>query len=307
MPGDGSLSWTPPQVVPPSPVPKPTPAGSGLVDGEAFGQNVRGVQPELLSRLRRAEEKAAQALSPEGGPLTSGEYGVYSLVGYRTGSRAHSSGRAVDLNYYANPYVMHTSGDASLDRQLGPVYHRIARLILGRDSAIPEEITQGTPSPDRALRLFHRLREESAAMVRYFSLMPDRTRLQAYLASHADRLAAAFPDSRPAAGDVQQQMMMDYVILAGRPGPKVPGLEYPVVPPPPDTAADGGAEPKLGDRPFAGDPRYRAPELGYLQMREEVFRALMDSGLLWGGSDMGRQSGDLMHFFIPFRSSESSK
>jgi hypothetical protein len=82
-------------------------------------------------------------------------------------------------------------------------------------------------------------------------------------------------------------MVRDYVTLAGRAGPAVAGLAYPT----PDAEA--------GDPPFAGDPTYRGPELGFMNLREELVQALTDAGLRWGGTDMGSSSGDLMHFYLP--------
>jgi hypothetical protein len=54
-----------------------------------------------------------------------------------------------------------------------------------------------------------------------------------------------------------------------------------------------------GDPPFSGDPVYRGPELGFLNLREDLVGALTDAGLRWGGTDMSGNSGDLMHFYLP--------
>ena len=259
----------------------PAPPMLGLADGVLFGHPVLGLQPEALRRLREAEDS---------GTVLAGEaLGVEAVVGYRAGSRAHSQGLAVDLNYFANPYLMHESGEAGRDALLAPVYHRIARTMLGRDSVIPQEITEGAPDSTRTLRLFRALRDESRAMVAYFRLMRDRDALTRFLESREPKpgeSATAPPPTPSAADELQRQMAQDYVTLAGRPGPMVAGLEYPT----PD------AQP--GDPPFAGDPTYRGPELGFLNLREELVQALTDTGLRWGGTDMGSNSGDLMHFYL---------
>lgn len=249
----------------------PTPAELGLVDGVFLGHPVQGLHPELLRRL----QTVGASPSASGNAL-----GVESISGYRTGSRAHSQGLAVDVNYFANPYIMHESGEAVRDQKLAAVYERISQLILGRPSVIPEEITTGTPSPARTLHLYRALRDESRAMTTYFRLMQDRAALRRFLATRRMQ-----PGDSPES--LQQQMAEDYVTLSGRAGPPVPGVVYPL----PETAD--------GDPPFAGDSAHRRPELGFMNLREELVRAFTDAGLRWGGTDMGANSGDLMHFYLP--------
>lgn len=275
---------------PPPFVGKQPPVELGLVDGTVFGRQVNGMHPVFLQRLREAENLARQELGP------ASDYGVDTIVAYRTGSRAHSTGRAVDINYYANPYIMHERGEPALNRRLADVYHRIARLMLGRDSVIPEQITLGTPAPDRTMRLFGELREESRAMISYFRLMQDREALQTHLAAvraptEPPYWSSLLPGGAPVtAAALQRQMMRDYVTLAGRPGPPVAGMEY--------QSGESAADSSGSDPPFAGDATYRGPEMGFLNLSEELVRALTKAGLHWGGTDMGRGSGDLMHFYL---------
>lgn len=245
----------------------PAPASSGLMDGVLFQHPVLGIHPALMSRLQQVEAPGAPPA-----------LGVEMIVGYRRGSRAHANGLAVDINYYANPYLMHEGGESERDAGLALVYHRIARTMLGRDSVIPEEITTGSPGPERTLRLYRQLCEESRAMIAYFRLMQDSEAL--------GRFAAA-QNPPPNVADLRRQMADDYVTLSGRPGPVAPGLKYPE------------ALPAPGDPPFAGDPVYRGPELGFLNLKETLVRELTDAGLRWGGTDMGANSGDLMHFYLP--------
>lgn len=266
------------------------PAGKGLVNGVVFGLPVYGVHPETLDRLEQAQQFLGARRSAGTGARG---WGVQSIGGYRANSRGHSRGLAVDINYYANPYVMHESGEAEQDARLAPVYHRIARLMLKRDSVIPARITQGAISERRTLQLFRALRNESRAMTGYFRLMRNRAQLERHLPSApkpAKGLSARFgvPNRALVAAALQRRMLADYVLLAGRPGPAVPGLQYPA----PDPAL-------AGDAPFTGDPKLRAPELGFLNLPEELVRTLTAVGFRWGGTDMGRQSGDLMHFYLP--------
>jgi hypothetical protein len=284
---------------PPARIGSPAPANLGLEDGTVFGQQVLGLRSDLLERLRRAEQEVAgSAPTADRSSIDT----IDTIVGFRRGSRSHSQGLAVDINYFANPYVMHERGEEALDARLGPIYHRIARLTLGRDSVIPEQITVGTVTKERALRLYRELAEESRAMIVYFQLMQDRNRL----ARSLDRLRLPNSDDvtggllSPAGLDtpesIQRRMMADYVELSGHAGPAVGDLVYPTLTP------VAGA-----DRPFAGDPRYRGPELGFLDLSEELVRALLHSGVRWGATDMGSASGDVMHFYLPSDKLESRK
>ncbi|HEY5138624.1 MAG TPA: hypothetical protein VIJ25_04815, partial [Methylococcales bacterium] len=67
--------------------------------------------------------------------------------------------------------MLHEAGEVDLDRQLRPVYDRIAWFILGKDrSDLGEMITQGiSPNGFKSISdAYDRLQEESKAMVRYF-------------------------------------------------------------------------------------------------------------------------------------------
>lgn len=248
----------------------PPPPGLGLAEGTLFGRKVLGLRPELLARLRQVERDNPGLAEA-----------VEMIVAYRRGGGSHGQGLAVDINYFANPYLMHETGEAERDAQLGPVYHGIAELMLGRPSVIPEAITLGAVGPDRTLRLYRALRDESRAMVGYFRLMQDRRALERFLAMRGAGSGEVDAEL------LQRRMLREYVALSGRPGPPVPGLGYPA------------PEVLPGDPPFAGDPAYRGPELGFMNLREELVRALTDSGLRWGGTDMAANSGDLMHFHLP--------
>lgn len=276
----------------PSPMPRRADIPAGLVDVEVFGTAVYGLHPDLRDRLLEAERLLSQVESPAAGE--PGRWGVQTISGYRPGSRAHSRGLAIDINYFRNPYIMHERGEDELNRRLGPVYHRIARLMLGRDSVIPEEITGWPPSQERRMRLFQRLEEESRAMIAYFRLMQDRAEIERHVLAVTHPTPPAFwnevlpGDGEVTAEALQQQMMRDYVTLAGRAGPAVPGHTYPEPEPLPN-----------GERPFVGDAQYRAPEFGFMNLPQELVRALGEVGIMWGGTDMANGSGDMMHFYLP--------
>src|SRR5262249_25457215 len=142
----------------------------------------------------------------------------------------HNWGLAVDLNYDGLPYIMHARDEGAMDRELGPIYERIAQFILHRGSVVPRLITQGGRSSHRTSDLYDRLKQESDAMGTYFGLMRDSARLAAAIQSAPqgfDWRPVAGSATAPSADALQSQMMADYVTLAGRPGPAISGKSYP--------------------------------------------------------------------------------
>jgi N-acetylmuramoyl-L-alanine amidase len=254
-----------------------------LVDGKVFGRTASGVRPGFLKKLQAGEAAAAKAI---GG--SSPSFGIVSVGGLRPGDPGfHGFGLAVDLNYDSCPYIMHNRGHEAIDRELGPVYTRIARLLLQRESKIPKEITQDNQAAKRVAALYDWLAEESNAMIRYFALMQDAAKIAAFLSampSNTDWGPISGGSGAPTADAMQDRMLKDYVTLAGRGGPAVSGKSYP------------GAPKDAKHRPFHGDPKLRGPELGFLSLRKELVVALTAQGLRWGAVHFGGESGDVMHF-----------
>ena len=261
-----------------------------LVDGTLFGQRVQGLHPTFLHKLQTAEADAQRSIGGAGVPA----WGVTSIGGFDLRRPPHKGwhpwGLAIDMNYATSPFIMHEVGETALDAQLGPVYHRIARLILGRtESVIPREITRGARSAARTARLYDLLAEENTAMIAYFAFLRTPANLDAQLRTRpldSDGARAFFGDTTaPTSANVLRRIMRDYVVLSGREGPAVPGETYPSL------AAIPGA-----DRPFAGANANRDPLRGFLSIRREIVLATATQSLRWGAIDFGGQSGDVMHF-----------
>jgi hypothetical protein len=259
-----------------------------LVRGTVFGYNIT-VRPGFLKKLRNAEAAAAKAI---GG--SSPNFGIVSVGSSERGGTYgfHPWGLAVDLNYDSCPYIMHNHGSHNsdvdvLNAELAPVYTRIARLILRRDSVIPKEITRDNEASSRVAALYDSLAEESDAMIRSFHLMQDTGKLATLLSAMpagTDWRPISGTTSAPTADAMQDLLMADYVTLSGRPGPTIPSKSYP-------------AARKLdAHRPFRGNPKLRAPEFGFLSLRRELVIALTSQGLRWGAIHFGNESGDVMHF-----------
>ena len=176
----------------------------------------------------------------------------------------HGWGLAIDINYRGAPFVMHESREQDLDAQLGPVYHRIAWLILGHASQIPEAITRAQRSDDTR-QWFRALQAESEAMRRYFQMMRDPNDIN-WNTVYEDVTDAIWANlglgPMPNPGDPQQaqvavrdllrrQMAQDYATLGAAGGADVGGgvmtPSTPAVQRRPDAQGNRGA----ADRPFA--------------------------------------------------------
>jgi N-acetylmuramoyl-L-alanine amidase len=277
---------------------------SASVLGKSIGG---GLHPDFRKKLEQGEQAVARLIHPDGSPVTAAEWGVKSIGGYqrREGRGGwHPWGLAIDVDYLENPYIMHESGEPDMDKRLKPVYHRIARLMLERDSVIPEEITKtqkGETKADRTSRLYDALLAESRAMVAYFALMSDAAKVQKQLDEIAgDSSSRVLAEANPKdAKGLQQLMLRDYVTLSGREGPAIAGLTYP------DPAKLLGK--LVGQAPFyvgkgKDEKAYqdsisrRAPERGFLTIRKEIVMGLTSANLRWGAIDLGGASGDVMHF-----------
>lgn len=275
-----------------------------MVNGTFLGKAIRrGVRQELLTMLQDGEAKIDEEYTnagktPPRNETPPGDYGISSVGGFRNSAGFHGWGLAVDIDVARNPFVMHEAGEAEMDRQLRPVYHRIAEFILNdpvgtEHSIIPRIITTmggltATSPTGRAARLgeyYDRLLRESEAMREYFGLMNDQTALAAFLTgTWQQRHPQATP---PPIADVTRQMWHDFATLGGavpRGGP--PGVA--------GFTAPGNVS---GDRPF--NPRsagQQDPGLGFLTIPREVVIGLGRAVSRWGAIDFGGQSGDIQHF-----------
>ena len=265
------------------------------IDSKVSGVNA--VRPEFQTKLDDAKTKVDAEFAASKQPIPTG-YGISSVGGFRSASGQHGWGMAIDVDVAKNPFVMHELGEGTLDRQLAPVYHRIAEFMLNspigtEQSVIPTLITSDrnmtATSPagrrNRVAEYYDRLVIESDAMKEYFALMNDSVKLAAFLAgTWKTKHPSATP---PVATDVVKQMWEDYATLGGaipRGGPPgVPGFT------PPAAAS--------GDRPFnpvsAGQ---QDPAAGFLSIPREVVLGTSQAVSRWGAIDFGGESGDVMHF-----------
>ena len=250
-----------------------------------------GLRPDFYKKLKQAEDDAKKLISPT--PTTAKDWGITSISGCQVRRRGwHPWGMAVDIDYVKNPYVMHESGEPAMDKLVTPIYHRIARLVLNRDSVVPKGITEsvkGETKAARTSRLYDSLKEESDAMVKYFKAMQDTKLLQKELDKH-DLFDSKFwegtwgvKDMTPSHDMLQEIMMKDYVLLSGKAGPSISGKTYP--------------DPKVLLKGISGDVPFvkRDPEKGFLAIRKEIITCCTNVGLRWGAIDFGGESGDVMH------------
>ena len=176
--------------------------------------------------LDTAKRKVDDEFKKSGDAIPAG-YGIRSIGGFRNGFHPHGAGVAIDIDGGKNPYVMHQKGTEAADKEIGPVYPRIAEFILndpidGEQSIIPKLITTMKNLPkdatggraDRLGQYWDRLKAESDAMIEYFELMQDEAALKAFL--NADWKTKHPKATPPAYDDVVKQMWEDYRTLGGR-------------------------------------------------------------------------------------------
>jgi len=280
----------------------------------------------------------AKTLLEKQGFTQASQLDVRRITGFRPGQASlHGQGMAIDIDAATNPYIIHEHNECRLDEELALVYERIAQFMLGRASIIPH-LGVGRQSRETRRtyveRFYNTLAQESAAMQRYFTLMQDGPRLQAYVRTPPGSQRVHFPStflsifsrenssssqtrdnarsavlSNVLIDQIRLRMMSDWMTLTGQAGPSIlplapaaaglagknKQLPYPqIVPLESDNPAKGEV-----DHPFdAKDTSYpgRSPLNGFLTLRKELVLALIDAGLRWGAFDFGRTSGDIMHF-----------
>jgi hypothetical protein len=288
-----------------------------------FSRTIPAVTRTLSTKLHEAESRAMRAMCLAGQDPSS-----FRLAGTIITYPGHSPGedKAVDIDVTGQPYVMHeftrqipgdrTSpmvAEADIDREVGPVYDRIAFWSRYRSSIIPSGITrvtrsQGTQDTQRSWRnpasgqqesistgqLYDLLKQESTGMQGYFDLL---RKSDADLASEIGiflmfnieppagltRRGLPIDDSSASVVAFRRRLADDYRLLGGTTTGLAALAGGPV------TSSTPAAH--LGDRPFVG----RNPEQGFLTMPREVVVALTEVGLTWGAVDFGGQSGDVMH------------
>jgi hypothetical protein len=281
---------------------------------------------------------AAKTLLEQQGFTQASQLGVQRITGFRPGKASlHGQGMAIDIDAATNPYIIHEHNESRLDEELAVVYERIAEFMLGRASIIPRLGAGGQSKEPRRIyveQLYNTLAQESDAMQRYFALMQDGSRLQAYVrtppGSKRVRLPSTFLSSlsrgnsrssqtrdhakstilsNELVDQIRLRMMSDWLTLTGQAGPPI----FPLAPTVAGIAEKNGQLPyphavplesdnpakREIDRPFdAKHTSYpgRSPMNGFLTLRKELVLALIDTGLRWGALDFGSTSGDVMHF-----------
>jgi hypothetical protein len=272
----------------------------------------------FVTRLRDGERRAREIVAQAGLTMleTQADWEIDSIS--CGGGGNHARGCAVDINYHSCPYVIGEALEGDLDRRahggfdsLAAVYDRIARVMLSRaSSAIPQlrsgtNKTRATDTSAAAAVTYERLRGEHEAMRQYFDHLgrPD-AELQALLDEFRmfEPAPGGFYPTLVDAASLRHQMAMDYLALGGSKASlrALAGslVDVTTLPNPPtvDRAPDASGVVRASDRPFAGGDATRRPERGFLNVRREIVLGLTAAGMRWGASEMGAESGDIMHF-----------
>ena len=248
---------------------------SALVDPSFLGLTTklgRGLHTALVRRLRAAER--ALLAKPAYRGMTPVALGAALGITERHGgarptqtqsTSVHTFGLAIDIEYTANPWVVHDASWAALRR----ASHLISGVRLAQASAPAYWSSLGTDPRRSTTDVWDEVRRRSDDLAAYAGLAGD-------VPGMADALRAGL--ARGTAG----------LMLAGEP------LE--------DAARRWAARATADRRALiAGDfTGHRPPERGFLTHSRDLVVALRDTACLaWGAVDLGagaRGSGDIMHF-----------
>ncbi len=232
-----------------------------LKKGKVFGLDVT-LHPDFLAKVKAAESDLGKT-----------PHGVTEVSSYRSGATTyHGWGLAIDLNPGENPYVMHEAGEDALDGRLKPAYHRIAWLMNGEESLIPDNLSTLAPPKFTVSAAYLALQKQSAMVPVYFALLKGTdAELQKFIDAKTSLAwkkvwgkAAA-----PAAIELRSLIEADYKVLHDKP-----------------------SEAK-NDQPFKHiDPK----KTGFLNLSLDLVKAMKDQSMRWGAIDLGGACGDMMHF-----------
>jgi len=174
------------------------------------------------------------------------------------------------------------------------VYDRVANMFCGRDSVIPLLGRNGMNVADS----YDRLSEESAAHIAYFYFVARPVSdLVQYLQDGMGLDAVSATLQAPL---MKVQMLQDYLTVTQVTKPvfndATGQLEAiaPLLPP-----LKTGELQSRADRPYTGK---MDPKEGFLsKLPRGMTIALSNNAMLWGGSQLDAESGDLMHFQLDRR------
>ena len=259
-----------------------------VAGGNVLGRRVPAsapVHPLFLDRLEAASAAAESAIG-------SREFGITGFGGQSNRPGYHAWGLAIDIDSAANPYVINESGEAELDKLVAPVYDRIAKALLHRDSVLTRPASRAEPTKLQGAS-YDAIAAENDAMVAYFSVLPapeaprGQPRLQTPRAMSSVRFAQEDLDKLD-----RDRVQADYDLLLGRKAVDADGKA---------TVIDDAWRKQshvTGDFPFAGGGPglARDPARGFLAIRKEVVEALRGAGFRWGAVDFYSECGDVMHF-----------
>ncbi|MFF1818482.1 hypothetical protein ACFVWG_14370 [Kribbella sp. NPDC058245] len=254
-----------------------------------FGVTVLAVHQRMADALIRADASAREKIAAtEGRPMEASDWGITHIGGLQAGAHGlHTYGLAIDVNSATMPYLMNERGEKALDRKLAPIYHRISWLMLGRASIVPG----GPPSYDGQ-------KEEALAMHDYFALAKDPAALQARLRDSAPvAIGGVFGTPPPPVaereGRLRQLIAEDHAQLTA---PEEANPDW--KPNPKSKTPVDKQKPNMMDAPFGPNEKHGDPADRTFTIRKEIVEAIRasDPAMKWGGTDLGGDNGDLMHF-----------
>jgi len=229
-----------------------------------LGQSVTG-HPAFIARLQNAVAWM-QSKHPGKAPEAIGRgYGLRAMSSFRTSTASsdqmyHGLGFALDVNPAENNWHF---GNGSRGVALGAIMNRVGELLGGKHVASAADMSRNARAATTQ-DAFAAISASSDALTRYRRLATDRAELEAHMAS-SDCSPAA---KRRGVDKWQALLSKDQKWCQTH-------LDK--------TDAPAGEE--------------VAPSGGFTSLQDELVTALRDAaGLRWGGTDLGGDNGDLMHF-----------
>jgi hypothetical protein len=236
-------------------------ASTVLKSGKFLGFTVVA-HPEFHARLANATEYLKTKLGNLDGAAMAKELGVFAVSDFRPSSASsdqmyHGLGFAIDLNKPTNDWHFGKS-DESWD--MGPIMGRVAELFGHAEIRSAQTMSKNS-NEQTTEGAFEAMQSSNEDLIRYREFADDASKLEAYYNS----------DECPAAAKKKSFAEWKKVISADQ---KVLRADL----------KNAGGKSDKEDR-------------GFMDLHIEVVQAMRDAGgLRWGGTDLGGDSGDLMHF-----------
>ena len=289
----------------------------------------RGVVPELKDRLLavHAHLQAQYDALPDDERTRAGSFqgytGIQTIRGWRESSTHHGTGRAVDVNYDDQPYIVTRTTRGTRTRHGGESGSPVARVPVAQVYDRAVDFTRRSADERATADVGNRREEESATdAYRRFRRTSDALRDYLSLAFHTEHGTVSRPPIADPEGATDAELLEAIPTSERRDEADAIAAITAYLADPVWVAAHPGTPPAPRDlylrmlrdheivrRPMErGEPSLspgdtRNPARGFLHMPEHFVVAMMEVGnLRWGACELSdRANGDIHHFDLGTR------